>query len=342
MRQAPAEDDDPGRALAEGLTTFLEAELGRGAEPQVSDVAPVASIGNAREPWSFTARWRTPDGDERVERCVMLIKAEAGQLDTALGPELHTIAALAGSGVPVPRALWLDDEGRWLGRPFFVTAFVPGTASMRPLRVPDGVPEIRAVGLDLARAAARLHAVDWQARGLDAHLEPVGVGDVAMRELAAWERQFERQRLEPHPALAYAFAWLRRRAPVAERIGIVHGDLRFGNVLYEGHRLTALLDWEMVHLGDPVEDLGWVYRRIWTPERSLPFEEFLAAYEEEAGRRVEPDHLRWYQAFAEVKHSVISLHGARSFHDRRTANLRHADRAETVPAFLGRFFELVA
>ena len=163
-----------------------------------------------------------------------------------------------------------------------------------------------------------------------------------LRELAAWERQFERQRLEPHPALVYAFAWLRRRAPVAERIGVVHGDLRFGNLLYEGDRLTALLDWEMVHLGDPVEDLGWVYRRIWTPERSLPFEEFLAAYEAEAGRRVEPEHLRWYQAFAEVKHSVISLHGARSFHDRRTTNLRHADRAETVPAFLERFFELVA
>ena len=319
--------------LAAGLTAFLEAELGREAEPRVTDVAPVASIGNARDPWSFTARWRAGDGVERCERCVMLLKAEAGQLETTLGPEFHTIAALGGSGVPVPRALWLDDEGRWLGRPFFVTAFVAGTASMRPLRVEGGVEEIRSVGLDLARAAARLHAFDWRAAGVT-HLEPAGVSDVAVRQLAFWEDQFLRQRLEPQPALAYAFAWLRRRAPVAERISIVHGDLRFGNLLYEGGRLTALLDWEMVHLGDPVEDLGWVYRRIWTPERSLPLEEFLAAYGAEAGRPVDPDHLRWYQAFAEVKHSTISLTGARSFHDRLTPNLRHADRAETVPAFL--------
>jgi aminoglycoside phosphotransferase (APT) family kinase protein len=145
--------------------------------------------------------------------------------------------------------------------------------------------------------------------------------------------------------LAYAFDWLRRRAPVADRVAIVHGDLRFGNLLYEDGRLTALLDWEMVHLGDPLEDLGWVYRRIWTPERSLPFEEFLAAYEAESlllGWRhpVDADRLRWYQAFSEVKHAVISLTAARSFHDRLTLNLRHADRAATLPAFLDRFFEL--
>ena len=100
--RAPAAGGGPARGLAEGSTAFLEAELGPGAEPRVSDVAPVASIGNAREPWSFTVRWRTPDGAERVERCVMLIKAEAGQLDTALGPEFHTIAALAGSRRPGP------------------------------------------------------------------------------------------------------------------------------------------------------------------------------------------------------------------------------------------------
>ena len=104
---------------------------------------------------------------------------------------------------------------------------------------------------------------------------------------------------------------------------------------------TALLDWEMTHLGDPIEDLGWVYRELWSPRRSLPFEDFLSAYEAEAGTSVDRGSLRWYQAFAEVKHSVISLTGARSFHDGLTLNLRHADRGATVAAFLRRFYELV-
>ena len=129
--------------------------------------------------------------------------------------------------------------------------------------------------------------------------------------------------------------------PEAERISIVHGDLRFGNLLHDEGRLTALLDWEMVHLGDPVEDLGWVYRRCgartarcrsrssWPPTRRRP-----------AGP-VDPDRLRWYQLFSEVKHSVISLTAARSFHERRTPNLRLADRAATVSAFMTRFLELI-
>ncbi len=326
--------------ITDGLTAFLANEMGEASSPRVTDVSLVASIGNAREPWSFTASWQDTRGNRHEARCIMLLQAEAGQLETTLGPEFGTIRALADSDVPVPRALWCDESGRWLGQGFFVTAFVPGTASMRPLRVEGGVAELRSVALGLASAAARLHAFDWQAAGLTC-LEPVAAHDAALTQLGFWEDQFERRKLEPHPAMAWAFEWLRGNAPTAKRISIVHGDLRFGNVLYDGDQLTALLDWEMTHLGDPVEDLGWAYRSLWSPERSLPFPEFLAAYEEASGTTIDADHLRWYQAFSEVKHSVISLTGARSFHDRRTLNLRHADRAETVPAFLGRLLELV-
>jgi len=327
--------------LTEGLTAFLVDRLGVDAAPEVTEVALISSVGNARDPWSFTATWRSPEGNEHRERCVMLLQAEAGQLETALGPEFNAVAALEDSGVPVARALWCDETGDWLGQPFFVTAFVPGTAAMRPLRVEGGVPEIRSVALDLARAAARLHNFDWSQTSL-VDLGVVTPEGAALAQLAQWEEQFDRQRLEPHPSLAYAFSWLRSNAPIASHISVVHGDLRFGNLLYDDDRLTALVDWEMVHLGDPVEDLGWVYRRIWTPERSLPFEEFLAAYEHEAARPVDRETLRWYQAFSEAKHAMISLTAARSFFERSTLNLRHADRAETLPAFLDRFYELIA
>lgn len=323
-----------------GLTAFLQAELVGATDIVVSDLSLISSIGNAREPWAFRVSWRDADGVFHTEQAVMLLKAEAGQLETALAPEFGTIGALEGSGVPVPRALWCDTSGRWLGQGFFITAFVAGTASMRPLRADAPDPAIRSIALDLARAAGRLHRFDWQHGGLDC-LEPVAVETAARKQLTIWEEQFDRQRLEPHPMMAWAFEWLRRNAPSAQKISIVHGDLRFGNLLYEDGRLTALLDWEMTHLGDPVEDLGWVYRRLWSPERSLSFEEFITAYEEEVHWFVDREQLRWYQAFSEVKHGVISLTGARSFHDRLSLNLRHADRAETVPAFLQRFSELV-
>ena len=320
-------------ALRAGLEAFLADRLGE--QVAVEDLARVASVGNAREPWSFTVR----QGDGRATSCVMLVKAEAGQLEVELGPEFRTIAALAGSGVPVPAALWLDETGAWIGRPFFVTERVPGGADTRLLRRPEDAATVRSVGLELAAAAARLHAMD--VAPFEGHLAPTTVSEAAGAQLATWRELFLRQRLEPHPALVYACTWLARRVPVATRVSLVHGDLRFGNLLYEGGHLTALLDWEMTHLGDPVEDLGWVYRALWSPARALPFEEFLAAYAAAGGGPVDPGHLRWYQVFAEVKHSTISLTGARSFADGTTTSLRHADRAATVPAFVGRLLELV-
>ena len=134
---------------------------------------------------------------------------------------------------------------------------------------------MRAVARDLASAAARLHALDVAPFG--GHLAATTVDAAAAGQLAAWHGVFLRQRLEPHPALVYAFAWLERHRPVARRISVVHGDLRFGNLLHDQGHLTALLDWEMVHLGDPVEDLGWVYRALWSPAAALPFEAFLGA-----------------------------------------------------------------
>lgn len=325
--------------LTSGLTAFLVSEFGSDADPVVTDVAPISSIGNAREPWSFVASWTEPQG-RRTEQCVMLLKADAGQLETSLAPEFGVIAALASSAVPVPAALWCDESGSWLGRPFFVTARVDGTPSMRPLRTEAGDADLRAVAMELARAAADLHSFDWRAVDVS-FLDPVTPADAANVQLDQWQDQFERHRLGAEPGLRWAFEWLRTNAPTADQVSIVHGDLRFGNLLHEGPNLTALLDWEMTHLGDPTEDLGWVYRELWSPRRSLPFEDFLTAYEQQAGVVVDRDRLRWYQAFGEVKHSVISLTGARSFHDRSTLNLRHADRRATVGAFLSRFYELV-
>lgn len=323
---------DPVQTMRAGLERFLSGEVGD--DVTVVDLAPLSSVGNAREPWSFTACWAGAQ-----TRCVMLVKAEAGQLETRLGPEFRTLERLAGSGVPAPRALWLDESGSSFGRPFFVTELVAGRAEIRMLRRLEEADAVRSVGLDLAAAAARLHALD--VAPFESHLEPTDVGAAAATQLDGWRDVFLRQRMEPHPALVYGFTWLERHLPVAKRVSVVHGDLRFGNLLHHENRLTALLDWEMVHLGDPVEDLGWVYRSLWNPVRALPFEQFLAAYTAAGGLPVDREHLRWYEVFSEVKHSAISLTGTRSFFEGATTSLRHADRAATVPAFVQRLLELI-
>ena len=136
-----------------------------------------------------------------------------------------------------------------------------------------------------------------------------------------------------------AFIWLKEHRPIAHRIGIVHGDFRFGNFLYEGDRINAMLDWEMVHLGDPVEDIAWAYRSLWGPQAFLSLDEFVERYSELSGIPVDPETLLFYRLLGEVKHSIISLTGARSFMDGRTRNLFLADRASTMTSYLMQFLD---
>jgi aminoglycoside phosphotransferase (APT) family kinase protein len=322
--------------LTARLRQFLAAHLEGAREIRIDNVAPITA-GNARQAWEFEVRWRER-GEQRKIGCVMLRKAEAGQLETDLAPEFRMISSLWGSGVPVARALWMDSEGKWLERPSFIMEKVAGAADLPALLKPETSESSRAIAQQLAAIAARLHTLDWQALGVD-FLPVVTPETAAAQQIAYWESLFVKHRMEPHPVMAAAFIWLREHQPTARTISIVHGDFRFGNFLYEGNRINAMLDWEMVHLGDPVEDIAWAYRSLWGPQAFLSLDEFVARYTELSGIPVEPETLRFYRLLGEVKHSIISLTGARSFMDGRTRNLFLADRASTITSYLMQFMD---
>ncbi len=322
--------------LAAKVAAFLTSELPAGAEPAVHDLEPVSG-GNARAAWRFDLAFS--EGDAYVDvPCIMLMQAEAGQLESDLGREFRVLDGMSKAGVRAPRALWLDADGSRLGAPAIIMERVVGTTDILALRAAEPAARNLAVALDFADCAAELHGVDWQAAGL-ASLGATTRESAAHEQVAFWEAQFLKHRMEPHPILIDAFGWLNRHLPVADRVAMVHGDFRFGNFLYEGDRVTALLDWEMAHLGDPVEDIAWAYRALWTPERHLKLAEFVTRYEEKSGIRVDADTLLFYRLFGEIKHAVISLTAARSFADGRTRNLKLADRMTLVPACLRQFLQ---
>jgi len=116
-------------------------------------------------------------------------------------------------------------------------------------------------------------------------------------------------------------------------VALLHGDYRLGNWLVERagarSRLTGILDWEMVHLGDPIEDLAWCVSHLWrgqTPRAACLATpaELVALYEDASGSKVDPEALRWYEVLAVVKMATIMLTGIRAFRDGRTADLRMA------------------
>lgn len=319
--------------LAQRLAAFLQRQLPHAPDIRIDGLAPVSG-GNARKAWSFDLNFCVDDGHTDLP-CIMLMQAQAGQLESDLTAEFKVIAALENTGVPAPRALWIDEDGSSLGAPTIVMERVFGVTDILALRAPEPAGRNLAVALDFADAAAKLHRVDLH--GLD-FLDTPTPQSAAAEQIALWETQFLKHRMEPHPAIAFAFQWLKSHQPVAERISLVHGDYRFGNFLFEGERITALLDWEMAHLGDPVEDIAWAYRALWTPEMHLPLDGFVARYEAAGGPNVRLENLLFYRLFGEVKHAVISLTAARSFADGRTNNLRLADRMTLALPCIRQFY----
>src|SRR5690606_21853689 len=147
--------------------------------------------------------------------------------------------------------------------PFYVMERLPGEVPI-PAPGPRGegpfdAAERAALAPQAMEALAALHAVDWRARGLD--FLGVPAKGAAAREVERWAERLGRSGLPLEPVVAEALGWLRANAPADGGLVLLHGDYRLGNWLVEragaATRLTGILDWEMVHLGDPVEDLAW-------------------------------------------------------------------------------------
>jgi aminoglycoside phosphotransferase (APT) family kinase protein len=167
---------------------------------------------------------------------------------------------------------------------------------------------------------AAIHLVDWGALGLGDTLVDPGTA-AADAALDHWEAELRRVQTEPEPELTYVIAWLRDNTPTSCATTLVHGDFKPGNVLIDGDRVTAVLDWETAHLGDPHEDLGWVTNPLRAGEHRIPDawepSDLLHRWSAATGREVDAAALRWWQVLANLKLSVIVLTGMHAFGEGR-------------------------
>lgn len=171
--------------------------------------------------------------------------------ELSLEREAAVYAALADTGVRIPRLLAALAGGRAL-----LLERAPGSEAFAAV---EG-PELRQrLVRDYFAALAALHRVDPGRLALPGFARPADGPDHARADLRLWRRIAAARLSEGDPLQDFAFAWLDANAPGgAERTSLCHGDAGPGNFLFEGDRVTALLDWEFAHLGDPLDDLAWV------------------------------------------------------------------------------------
>lgn len=245
-------------------------------------------------------------------------------------PQVLALQSLEGSGVPVPRVFWHSDDDSIFGAPFLFSSKAQGAAVV-PWVSPHEPPLEQGYRLSLATqfidALAALHRVDWRAQPMARLAEGISAQDAAWRAVALLESQIARWAMRPHPLALWGLRWLKAHAPAAPRVAIVHGDYRTGNFLEEGGRITAILDWELVHLGDPHEDLGWASLPMYmggTPyiSRLAEPEMFYARYGQQAGMAVSMKSLRYYQVLSLLKLAATHMAAARCFEEGRFHDMR--------------------
>ena len=241
--------------------------------------------------------------------------------------EHRLLAALADAPVRTPPVVLACDDEDVIGAPFYVMELIEG--DVITTAVPDAIDtpsERRRIGEELVDALAELHAVDWQACGLEGYGKPTGYLE---RQLRRFGGLWEHNRTRELPVLDRVTEWLAAEVPDADPThpaSIVHGDYRLGNTMFgrgAPARLVAIFDWELATIGDPLADLGYLTATYAQPGESegalfalgavtarpgFPTRaELVARYEERTGRSL--GDLRWYRALALWK-SAIFLEGS--------------------------------
>ncbi|MCC2664081.1 MAG: phosphotransferase family protein [Geminicoccaceae bacterium] len=295
-------DFEPAR-----LEPYLKAQV-----PELTGPMTTERIGGGQSNPTYWLRFGA--------RAVVLRKQPAGELlpsAHAVDREHRVMAALAETGVPVPRMLHCCADRSVIGTLFYVMEALDGRV-VHDSSIPGVTPAERGAMYDsMNDVLARLHRVDWQAVGLGDFGRP---GNYFARQISRWTRQWHASKTREIPEIDDLIAWLPANLPAGEdETAIVHGDYRLGNLMFHPRepRVIAILDWELSTLGHPLADLAHNCL-LWHASRAMYYgiedldpaalgipseQDYVRRYCERTGREggLEPFHL----AFAMFRFAVI-------------------------------------
>jgi len=247
------------------------------------------SGGASRETWRFLA-----DGVARIVQ-----RQRAGdQRDMMI--EAGVVRAAGAVGVPAAELLAAE---RLDGGAFMVLEAIEGETIARKILRDERFERARqALPAQLGTALARVHQIPVDSvDGLD-----------ETDQIASYTEVYD-QLGQPSPTLELVRRWLIDHRPDSVRRCVVHGDFRLGNVIVDDDGLAAVIDWELAHIGDPMEDLGWLCVKAWRFGMAPPvaglgqYEQLFEAYEAASGIPVDPDVVRWWEVLGTWKWAIMCI-----------------------------------
>ncbi len=296
---------DDINALQTQLADYLT--MARGHPVVISDLTPLPG-GASRDTWAFTATW-----EGQAQRLVM-----RRDLPTQMNPdalsraqEFRLMAAAHQSGVQVARVYDLCEDPAVLGFPFFTMEAMPGISIGRKVvTAPELAAAREVLPEQLAEQLARIHTMN----AADLDFLPHPTDDNPVRSVIDQTYATLARLGASVPAFEFALRWADRHAPASQRITVLHGDFRIGNMLVDADGLSAVIDWEFAHIGDPLEEIGYLCMRDWRFGMGhlraggiSDRERFIRAYEQASGSSVDRSAADWWEIVGNIRWGVICL-----------------------------------
>lgn len=247
--------------------------------------------GASRETWSFDAV-----AEDGAVRPLILRRDPPEAPGSHMSIEASAIQAASHAGVPEPEIIAYGDDVTALDAPFIVMERVEGETLARRILRDEAYADVRPLLAEqCGEILARIHSIPLdEVPGL--------VHSDVLLDVSGTIRSFD----DASPALDIGLRWLEDRRPPSTDEVVVHGDFRNGNLVVGPEGILAVLDWELVHRGDPMQDLGYLCVRAWRFGEDRPvggfgdYEDLFRGYQKVSGRRVDRDVVRWWEVFGTV------------------------------------------
>ncbi|OGP61121.1 MAG: hypothetical protein A2V67_09035 [Deltaproteobacteria bacterium RBG_13_61_14] len=315
------------------LTRYLAEKLG-------AEQLTIAGIEQNLEGWSmetFSLNLAyVKDGRPLQQSLILRKEPVSGLLDPYdCSIEYRVLTALSRTEVAVPKTCWYEPDPKVLGLPFYVMEKVEGQVHFFSIsfdpnwRLIPNEQERLSLAADFVRNISLIHNADWRALGLGFLGDPGPGKGSARKQVEHWEEIIARAGFRKKPVVAYAANWLKDNLVDNDRVCLVHGDYRTGNYIARDGHIAAVLDWEMVHLGDPMEDISYIIGTPWRSARPhlwvshlLPQDEFFSRYEQASGIPIDKAKLKFYHFLNNFKAVGIAGTAAHAFKTKADLDLK--------------------
>ncbi len=301
------------RMTAENITTYLRTRFADMPDIGATAVTPIPG---GRSKGTTLVKL---EGHASFPAGIVLrqdLAAEIGGQSVVYEYPLQEIAWRA--GLPLPKPLWLEPNHTMLGGPFSALAMAAGKPGGTLFRMDAPA----SVARDAARFFGQLHSLDLETDDLRARLM-WGQSSTPVRDmLDSYYAKWRTSEIEPSPLVEASFLWLHDHVDVTVRQSVlVHGDSSYHNMLVHGGRLSAVLDWEFAHAGDPAEDL--LGSEHFTTQ-VLPWTEFMRVYRDNGGREISDERFRFFALWRSLRFAIATAVAGHAFATGTDGDLRLA------------------